>query len=291
MDKAKRPYPPPSSFLLSTSILYQMPAIDLARLKTQAARLSDQYAKPEAFVRNLNELLDYYTNRTIRSSQVARRLSLPTYRTPKPVLRQIERELEPLAEDHAVEAIALVNAMWKSGSLESRLLAAGLLGMLPPAQAMPALTRLPERLRESSDEAVRKALLTESLARLRRDNPEALFALLEDWLKSPRSVLQVWGLQALIPLLNQPEFENLPAVFRIVRPALELAGPATQLEMQACLTALARVSLTETLFFLREVLGGKPPAMLLRTLRRMLPALSEDLAAGLREMLRESGAT
>jgi len=263
-----------------------MPAIDLARLKTQAARLSDQYTQPDVFVRNLNELLDFYTNRTIRSSQLARRLSLPTYRTPKPVLRQIEREFEPLAESHAVEAIALVNAMWKSGSLETRLLAASLLGMIPPALAMPALTRLPERLRESSDEIVRKALLTESLARLRRENPEALFALLEEWLKSPRSALQVWGLQALIPLLNQTEFENLPAVFRILRPALELAGPATQLELQACLAALARVSLTETLYFLREILEANPPAMLLRTLRRMLPALPPELQSGLKGMVR-----
>jgi hypothetical protein len=264
-----------------------MPAIDLARLKTQAARLSDQYADPAGFVRALTELLDYYTNRTIRSSQVARRLALSTYRTPRPVLRQIERELEPLAQAHALEAIALVNPMWKSGSLEARLLTASLLGMLPPAQAMPALTRLPDLLRESSDEVVRKALLTESLARLRRENPEALFILLEDWLKSPRSALQVWGLQALIPLLTQPDFENLPAAFRIVRPALELAGPATQLELQACLAALAGVSLTETLYFLHEILAGKPPAMLLRTLRRMLPALPEGLQAGLREMLRD----
>jgi len=268
-----------------------MPAIDLARLKTQAAQLSDQFDHPDLFLRGLNSLLDYYTNRTIRSSQLARRLSLPTYRAPKPVLRQIEHELQPVAQAHPAEAILLVNAMWKSGSLEGRLLAASLLGMIPPAQAMQALTRLPDWLQASSDEVVRHALLDESLARLRRENPDALFLLLEEWLKSPRSTLQVWGLRALIPLLDNPDFENLPAVFRILRPAVRSAGPATQLELQACLTALGRASQTETLFFLREILADRPTPMLVRTLRRMLPALPAGLQAGLREAMRTGEST
>jgi len=267
-----------------------MPAIDLARLKTQAALLAEKFAQPEDFIHDLNELLDYYTNRTIRSAQIVRRLSLRTFHTPRPVVRQIERELLPLAGAQPIEAVALTNALWKAHSLESRLLAASLLGMIPPAQAMPALTRLPEWLHQSSDEVVRHALLTEALARLRRENPEALFILIEDWLKSPRHSLQIWGLRALVPLFNEPGFENLPAVFRILRPAVESAGPATQLELQACLSALERVSVTETLYFLRTILKDKPSAMLLRTLRRMLPALPDNLQPGLREALREAGA-
>jgi hypothetical protein len=263
-----------------------MPAIDLARLKTQSARLVEHFDKPEAFVHDLQELLDFYTNRTMRSAQLAQRIFLPTHHTPRPVLRQIEMELKALADAHPLEAVELTGAMWKAGSLESRLLAARLLGMIPPAQAMPALTRLPEWLNQSTDAVIQHALLNDALDRLRKENPEALFILTEEWLKSPRSGLQRWGLRALIPLFNLPNFENLPAVFRILRPAVEAAGPATQLDLQACLAALGRVSLTETLYFLREILNGRPSAMLLRTLKRMLPALPPELQSGLREMLR-----
>ena len=267
-----------------------MPAIDQSRLKTQTALLSEHFRDPEAFVRILNDILDFYTNRTIRSAQTTQRFALPTYHTPRPVLRQIELELATLAEAQPSEAIALTEALWKDRSLESHLLAARLLGMIPPALAMPGLTRLPSWLSQSTDELVRKALLTEALERLRQENPDALFLLLEEWLKSPRATLQVWGLRALIPLLNQPDFENLPAVFRILRPAIEHAGPSTQLELQECLEALARVSLTETVFFIRELLhSDKPRPLMLRTLRRMLPAFSPDLQAGLRETLRELG--
>jgi hypothetical protein len=282
---------PAGTFVDLTFVLHppEMPAIDLSRLKTQAARLSERFADPDAFVQELQALLDFYTNLTIRTAQTTRRLSLPTYRTPKPVLRQIELELETLAEAHPTEAIALTDALWNTKSLETHLLAASLLGMIPPAQAMPGLTRLPSWLSQSTDEIVRKALLNEALERLRRENPEALFLLLEDWLKSPHSMLQIWGLRALIPLLNQPDFENLPAVFRIVRPTIERASPSTQLELQECLEALARVSLTETLFFLRELLrSGRSHPTQLRTLRRMLPALSPALQSGLREALRET---
>ena len=108
-----------------------MPAINLARLKIQAVHLSEKFSQPEAFVHALDELLDFYTNRTIRATQIAQRLSLPTYHTPSPVLRQIQGELAPLAEAHPLEAISLINALWKSGSLESRLLAAFLAWLHP----------------------------------------------------------------------------------------------------------------------------------------------------------------
>ena len=264
-----------------------MPAINLAQLKTQAARLSEKFSEPEAFVHALSEFLDFYTNRTIRATQTAKRLSLPTYHTPAPVLRQIQAELAPLARTRSIEAIALVNALWKAGSLEARLLAAYLLGSIPPEQAIPALSRLPDWLAQSTDKEIRTALLTDAFSRLRQENPDALFMLLEDWLKSPRNSLQAWGLRALIPLLTDPQFENLPAVFRILKPAIRAAGPVTQLELQACFSTLEQVSLTETLSFLREIIEEDPPPLMLRTLHRILAGLSPEMQLGMKEMLRQ----
>ncbi|MBI4731616.1 MAG: hypothetical protein HY781_05730 [Chloroflexi bacterium] len=263
-----------------------MPAIDLARLKTQAARLADNFSNHMAFLSELHAMLDFYTNRTMRASQVARRLSLPTYHTPAPVLRQIERELAPVAERLPGKGVLLAVELWKDGSLESRLLAARLIGMIPPADATTLLARLPDWLAQTTDKEIRQALLTDSLARIRREIPEAFFLLLEEWLKSPRAAWQIWGMQALIPLLNDPGFQNLPAVLRILRPAVQAAGPTTQLELQACLVALERVSLTETTVFLRGLLSDHPPSMLLRTLRRVLPAFSPRLQTAMRDMLR-----
>lgn len=266
-----------------------MPAIDLSRLKLQAGALAENFGQPQVFLRQLLELLDFYTNRTRRASQVARRLSLPTFHTPTPVLRQVERELVPLADARPEAAAALVPVLWGAATLETRLLAARLLGMVPPEAAMPLLTRLPGWLAESADKEVRREILTFALARVRRDNPQAFFLLLEDWLESPRPALQIWGLQALLPLLGDAGFQNLPAVLRILTPAFTAASPATQIELQACLEALDRRSRTETLAFLRDLVAGEPGPLFLRTLRRILPGLSPDLQAGVRELLREKG--
>ena len=117
-----------------------MPAIELARLKTQAARLADKFGEPEVFLHDLNDLLGFYTNHSIRATQTIQRLAAPTYHTPRPVLRQIEGELAVLAENQPAKAVTLSKVLWKAGSLESRLLAAYLLGNIPSDQAGPALT-------------------------------------------------------------------------------------------------------------------------------------------------------
>lgn len=75
-----------------------MPAIDLARLKKQTAQLADMFDQPAVFLRELREVLEFYVNRTLRSQSVAPSSVLPTYRTPVVVLRQIEKELGPIAE-------------------------------------------------------------------------------------------------------------------------------------------------------------------------------------------------
>jgi hypothetical protein len=265
-----------------------MPAIDLTRLKIQAVRLAEKFAEPEAFLRVLNEMLDFYTNRTIRQAQVVQRLSATTYHTPRPVLRQIESELIPLAEGQPDQALNLIKVLWEADSLESRLLSAFLLGNIPSDQAIPILRLLPDWLNQSIDKEIRNALLTTALTRLRSEKPDTFFHVLEGWLGSPQHEQQIWGLQALIPLLRDPHFENLPAVFRILRPAIQRAGPATQMDLQSCLAALERVSLTETVSFLREIIRANPTTMTLRILRRILPGLSQEMGVALRESLRET---
>lgn len=263
-----------------------MPAIELARLKTQAARLADKFGEPEDFLHDLNELLDFYTNHTIRSTQTIQHLAAPTYHTPRPVLRRIESELSALANSHTAEAVNMTKVLWEAGSLESRLLAAFLLGCIPSEQAGALLGYLPVWLNKSTDKEIHTALLTVAFTRLRREKPDEFFRILEDWLQSPIPVQQVWGLQALIPLFQDSHFENLPAVFRILRPAILRLSPATQLDFQACLGALERVSLTETVAYLREIVRSNPGPVILRIFRRILPGLSPKLQEALREILR-----
>ncbi len=161
--------------------------------------------------------------------------------------------------------------------------------MLPPVNAMPLLTQLPDLLSQTTDKVLHRALLTDCLTRLRYENPAAFYILLEEWLKSPRSSMQIWGLQALIPLLVDPDFQNLPIVFRIIRPTFLGVSPNTQVEVQTVICAIEIISLTETIFYLRDLLISNPPDTFIPIMRRMLPAFSSELQTGLRSTLRELG--
>lgn len=263
-----------------------MPAISLSRLRVQAARLAEKFDDPAGFVMDLRALLELYQDRTRRVTQMVVRTSLPAFNTPAPVLRQILITLTAPVGERPLEAIALVDALWQAGFLETRLLAAMLIGRVPPERAMPLYGRLEHWLEQSREKEIQQAILRDALSRLRRERPEAMLQLVEEWLKGRSSRRQVWGLQALAPLLEEAGFEDLPRVFRILRPAIMAAGPATQTALAECLKALGQVSPGETWHFLRELLLADPPPMMVRTLQRILPTLPPLLQEKMRGELR-----
>lgn len=262
-----------------------MPAIDLARLKKQTAKLADLFDQPSEFLREHREVLDHYVNRTLRSQGVAPSSVLPTYRTPTVVLRQIETELGPLAEKRPIQALELADALWDEGWLETRLLAAFLLGRIPPQEER-LLARLTAWTQAVRDPSVRAALLTTSLTRLRKETPNLFLVLVKEWLYPTRKSMWSNGVQALVPLIAASDFDNLPPIFEIVRPILK-ASPATlQFDLQELLVTLYKKSPDETLYFIQQVLESTKSDLPAISLRRMLPDLPADLQAHLREILR-----
>ncbi|GAB4434243.1 MAG: hypothetical protein Kow002_21330 [Anaerolineales bacterium] len=263
-----------------------MPAIDLARLRKQANRLADFFFLPEEFVRHLREILEFYVNYTMRRKEtVAPGSTLPTFRTPKVVLRHLENELNLLAIENPSAALELADRLWDEGYLETRQLAAFLLGRIPPQEEL-LLTRLTAWTQQVRDPDVRAALLTTSLKRIREETPDDFLILISEWLHPARQRLWSNGIQALLPLITNPKFENLPPIFEITRPIIEAAPGAIQTDIRDLLSAYFRASKTETVFYLREILENSNNPLTVVTLRRILPGLPEDLQKELRQYVR-----
>ncbi|MEW5938732.1 MAG: DNA alkylation repair protein [Chloroflexota bacterium] len=261
-----------------------MPAIDLARLKKQCAQLADLFDQPDEFARALHEMLDFYVNRTRRDSNaVAPSSALETYRTPAPILKHIENELGPLAASRPAAALDLADRLWDEGWLETRMLAAILLGRIPPQEQrlLPRLTAWTSQVRDPS---VRAALLSTSLARLRKETPERFLLLVGEWLNPERQRLWPNGIQALLPLIRDPEFKNLPPVFDIVTHVVEAAPGTIQNELADLLDALYEASPTETIHFVRQALEESETPTTAATLRRILPLLPREMAETIREL-------
>jgi len=264
-----------------------MPAIDLTRLKKQTAQLADSFDQPAVFLRELRDVLEFYINRTLRSQSVAPSSVLPTYRTPVVVLRQIEKELGPIAERQPVQALELADALWDEGWLETKLIAAILLGRIPPQEER-LLARLTAWTQAVRDPEVRGALLTTSLTRLRQETPDLFLILVKEWLHPARQRMWSNGIQALVPLISSPDFDNLPPIFELVEPILK-ASPATlQYDMQELIIVLFEASPDETTFFLQEIIKGTRSPLPAIALRRMSPELPQELQISLRETLRRT---
>lgn len=263
-----------------------MPAIDLARLKKQTTHLADLFDQPADFLREHREILDHYVNRTLRTLSVAPSSVLPTYRTPSVVLRHIENELGPIAEKRPIQALELADGLWDEGWLETRLLAAYLLGRIPPQEER-LLARLTAWTQAVRDPSVRAALLTTSLTRLRKETPDLFLILVKEWLHPARQRMWSNGVQALVPLISLPDFDNLPPIFEIIEPILKASPTTLQSDIQELLTALYKASPEETIYFVHQVLKETKNPLPGTLLRRMSPELPLELGTSIREFLRQ----
>lgn len=263
-----------------------MPAIDLARLRKQTNRLADFFFVQEDFIRQLRNILEYYINYTMRHKDpVAPGSTLPTYRTPTVVLRHLENELNVLAVENPQQALELADRLWDEGYLETRLIAAFLLGRIPP-QEEHLLARLTAWTQQVRDPGVRSALLTTSLKRMRDEMPDDFLVLISEWLHPARQRLWSNGIQAVLPLITNPRFENLPPIFELTRPIFEAAPGSIQTDLKDLIKAYYRASKTETGFYLREIIETSNNPLTVVTLRRILPGLPNELQTELLDLVR-----
>ena len=263
-----------------------MPAIDLARLRKQANRLADFFFLPDEFMRHLRTILDSYINYTLRTKEnVAPGSNLKTYRTPLAVLTHIENELSAVAEANPHFALELADVLWDEGALETRLLAAFLLGRIPPQEER-LIPRLAAWTQQVRDPHVRAALLSTSLTRMRRETPDQFLMLIREYLHPARTRSWSNGVQALLPMIADTSYTNLPPILDIVEPVIEEAPSIIQNDLADLIVALYRASANETTFMLKHVLAGSENPMTAITLRRILPSLPPALQNELRELLR-----
>lgn len=263
-----------------------MPAVDLARLRKQANRLVDFFFLPDEFMKHLRQILDYYVNYTLRTKEnAAPGSNLKTYRTPPFVLTHIENELRQVAEDNPHFTLELADVLWDEGALETRLLAAFLLGRIPPQEErlIPRLTAWTQQVR---DPDVHAALLSTSLTRMRKETPGQFLGLIREYLHPARTRSWSNGLQALLPMISDTTYANLPPILDIVEPVIEAAPSTLQNNLADLIVALYRASSNETTFMLKHILANTQNPMTVVTLRRISPSFPPALQTELRDLLR-----
>jgi len=277
-----------------------MPAIHLPRLRKQIHELSDQCANPKVFLSRLKDLFDYYGDRTLRPSQLAAKpTAIPSANVPNPVLRHTINGLAPHAVSTPHLILDLCRELWNFGWLEHRLLASQLLGKLPLENPDEITTLVEQWCLENHEEVLLDSLSKHSLTQLQTENPYFLIAKAEEWIAAQNSKakhkppiqtaalinLQKLGLRALIPLITEPTYENLPRIYNALRPIMADPPKVLRPDLLDIIRALALRSPAETAYFLRDLSTNSPTATLTWLIRRGLNAFPEDTQTSLRNLI------
>lgn len=263
-----------------------MPAVQLVRLKKQIAELAPQFSQAADFISNLRFIFEQYSDLTFHPGQAAKPASLlPSYHCSPLLMKELELSLAPLCASRPQEALAIIDRLWVEKYLEPRQLACHLLGQtaLEPVQAV--LDRMESWPLDAEDSNLTILLLDRGSQRLRREAPNRWLDVLRDWMGSTDLERQKIALTAILPFTQDREFENLPAIFTLITPALRQNTANLSAELQKSINSLARRSPIETSYFLRQVLATSTEPALQRLVRRCLPAFPTEIQARLKSAL------
>jgi hypothetical protein len=264
-----------------------MPAANLSHLRNQISWILGQIDRPETFHRSIRDLFELYSDLAYHPGQnVTARSILPSYHIPTLVRSQLEFELVKVCASLPHQSLASADALWHDDHLEPRLLAAVMLGRIPAAQAEIVVARLDDWTQLRDDRMVLENLLEQGTLTLRREAPDALIPLIQTWLTDTQPDVVNLGIKALLPLVNDDEFHNIPPIFRMLIPLLQTVPQVQANDLTIVLKALIQRTPVEMAYLLRQVLGTSTNASTARLVRRVLPEFSIEQQSGLREVLR-----
>lgn len=274
-----------------------MPAIIPARLKLQSNELAALFSKPKVFMRRLVDLLENYADRTHRQSQSGTPNPLiASYHVPQPVIRQLVISLRAPVQADQNTAYDICDLLWAHPFLETRTLAAHILGWLHAIPEQRILEKLIAWQSPPLDDRLLHTIIQHGFTHLRKANPEFVMQVAQGWVKSKQSNEQQAGLIALETLIRDSEYENLPSIILAASPFFRKIPLELSSTVQSFLISMVERYPQETTYTLLETLQASDNPDTARLIRQVLSKSrresnsnsSAGLAADLELSLRKS---
>ncbi len=261
-----------------------MPSVQLGQLQQEAAQLSEHFTQPQAYLKQLERLLQSYSTPVHRHGRVTGlRPVIFSFEVAPPVLKRLELEMALQAGQQPSAALAVADALWERRSYETRQLAIRMLGATP-APAAEIASRLEAWAAENQEELLVAELYERGPRTLVQTDPSGLLSFAERLLASQEIRKQVLSLGLLQTLLNTGNFANLPVMFALLAPASQQPPRKLQPFLADVLSALARRSPKEAAYFLGQLLAGQPSEGARWIARQVLRQLPADMQPSLREL-------
>jgi hypothetical protein len=265
-----------------------MPAVELTRLHTQIQLALREFSSAEQFIKHLSAVYEFYSDRTFDPLAAGKRpLSADAYNVTPVINRQFELEFGKLCQENPLSSLDVIDRLWEETKLEPRQLAAALLGKIPMDYCDQVIHRLKDWSLPTEDRDLIAYLHNHGTIRLRKEDVDQWLLVIKEWLESKDSHDQAFGLESLLPMTKDPNFNNLPKIYDLL--SLIISAPRTRVlsPLQKVIEALAVRSPVETVYFLKKVLAQPHSSELPRLFRRLLPVFPPEQAQSLRQVLRE----
>ncbi len=263
-----------------------MPAVQLARLRIQIARLGETFVDPPAFRQGLESLLELYGDRTFHPGEEIKATGLTlSFNVPPLVMRQLEMELSRLSEAAIQSNSEIIDGIWQSDYLEMRQIAIFLLGRIARNDPKTYLLTVKKWCQPSEDLDLLAELLQKSGEKIRAREPQDWLDLVESWCKQKNTRVQEIGLIALEPFLAEQGLDYLPQVFNLIEPLLMETHPALQKRLLVICQLLNSISPVETHAFFKHLIEAQASSNFIRLMRRLIPSFSNEDQAKFRRLL------
>jgi len=265
-----------------------MSAINLSRLRTQLGLLIPQIQDTALFIHDLREIYAFYADNTHPVGDPPTGMfTLPAFNTPMILNREILITLSQYCAQEPQIVLELIDRLWLEPEVELRQLAAQLLGKLPPTHEEDVISRIRTWSEASIHPEILPFLHQNASIGIRKTNPERWLELLNEWESAQDEWLARLAIEGVIPLIDDRDFGNLPAIFTFITPFIITPGKDYHYDLLIIIQHLARRSEVETVYFLKKAIALSTDPTMARFIRRAMeyfsPARQESLRIALRE--------
>lgn len=264
-----------------------MPSVDLTRLNAQIEALFKAKIKPDAFIRNLNALLQLYSHQAY-SAGLGVIASAPSsaYRVPEAVMAALEKGLIAWAGEYPKNTLFVADALWIMPQVENKHLALLLLSIQPEESLKKVLWRVNRWLLEDNESNVQRELVVLACAGFLRGDAGTFLAQVERWLRHKNKNFQKAGLVGLAALSQHLHMRDNPQLLDILQNRLEQAGLEQQALLYEILQNLIPRHPAEITSIFLDVLVQDRSFVMRKLARRCLPLFPARFAEPIRQALK-----
>lgn len=173
-------------------------------------------------VTELMDKISYFLKKYSDNSYMERkRTAVPgvgkQHGVPVPVLRELSQRTGAFCKEHPESAKIVLRKLWETESREERIIAAEAVAHLFGKTSDLALSIIMEFIPDLNNWEICDSLAINGMKPYTMENPDIVFRMVGNWVRSPNPWVRRFGLVSLVPLAHSKEHDNIDAFLVILK--------------------------------------------------------------------------